>query len=77
MKPMEFENANRWLAKPAEMLDDCGTLPVFYSVIDKTCLSCWKPTIRERLSILLFGKVWLWVWGSGGTQPPVALEGRK
>jgi hypothetical protein len=37
--------------------------------------SCWRPTWRERLSILLFGRVWLTVLG--GATPPVSLQGTR
>jgi hypothetical protein len=54
--------------------DECGTLPV--ATDGQVCLSLWKAGWRERLSILFFGRVWLWVY-SGKTQPPVALAGQK
>jgi hypothetical protein len=75
MEPINFEQANKNLLKPPSMTDEeCGSLPVF---TDGTqCLSLWKMTWRERLSALLFGKVWLWVI-SGQTQPPVALQASK
>ena len=75
MNPIEFEGRTNLLLRPDNMTEDeCGNLPIFTD--NKFCVSCWKPTIRERLSILLFGKVWLWVY-SGSTQPPVAIEARK
>lgn len=75
MKPINFDQANKNLLRPEGMTDkECGSLPVYND--GKTCISCWQPSIRERISILLFGKVWLWVY-SGRTQPPVALEARK
>jgi hypothetical protein len=71
MEPMNFEQANKNLLKPVGMTDEeCGSLPVFSD--GTQCISLWKMTWRERLSALLFGKVWLWVI-SGQTQPPVAL----
>jgi hypothetical protein len=74
MIPVTFEQANKNLLKPEGMTDEeCGSLPVYND--GQHCISCWRPTWRERLSILLFGKVWLWVY-SGYTQPPVALEGK-
>jgi len=75
MKPIAFPQATIELQKPEGMTDEeCGSLPVFRD--GQHCISCWQPTLKERLSILLFGKVWLWVW-MGNTQPPVALEGCK
>ena len=75
MKPMKFKQANKDLLKPRNMTDDeCGTLPVYSDGFQ--CISCWKPSFRERLSILIFGKAWLYVL-SGETQPPVSIEGIK
>lgn len=74
MKPIEFAEANRNLTKPPNMTDDeCSSLAVFTDGQD--CISCWRPTFRERISIALFGRVWLFVH-SGHTQPPVALVGQ-
>ena len=75
MRPIDFAEANRTLLKPEGMTEEeCGSLPVF--VQDGIVTSCWKATFKERLMILLFGKVWLWVY-SGNTQPPVALDGKR
>jgi hypothetical protein len=72
MEPINFSQSNKILLKPESMSDkECGSLPV---LTDGTqCLSLWRMTWRERISALLFGRVWLWVY-SGETQPPVALE---
>ena len=71
MNVVEFLEANRILAKPDSMTDEeCGSLPVWSN--DVVCVSCWQPTWKERLSMLLFGKVWLLLL-SGKTQPPVAI----
>lgn len=73
MKPIKFKEANGELQKPASMTDkECGSLSVFKD--GRQCLSCWKPTLREKLSILFFGRVWVWVL-SGNTQPPISLAG--
>ena len=75
MKPIKFPQANKTLTAPQGMTEEeCGALPVFSN--GGQCVSCWQPTLKERLFILIFGKVWLWVW-SGYTQPPVALEGKR
>ena len=75
MKPIEFKEANAKLQKPESMTDkECKSLPVFRN--GKQCISCWKPTLKERLSILSYGKIWLSVH-SGNTQPPVWLKGEK
>ena len=75
MNPIEFEERNRLLLRPNGMSEEeCGGLPIYTN--NEFCVSCWKPTIRERLSVLLFGKVWLWVY-SGARQPPVSIEDRR
>ena len=37
-------------------------------------VSCWRMTWRERLRVLLTGRVWLHVWGR---QPPVFVSGER
>ena len=75
MKPINFRQQTKILHRPNNMTDEqCGALPIFTD--RKQCLSCWKATWRERLSILFYGKVWLGV-RSGNTQPPVWLRGYK
>lgn len=72
MKPKYFEQATKELQRPACMTDEeCGSLPVYTD--GKQCVSCWKPSIRERVRILLGRPVWLGVI-SGRTMPPVFIE---
>lgn len=73
MKPIDFKQFTKVLQKPSTMTDnECASLHVWSD--GKQCVSCWKPTIKERLNILFGGKVWLGVL-SGGTQPPVFVSG--
>ncbi len=75
MIPREFPEANRRLTPPPDMSEEeCGVLPVWSD--GKVCISCWRPSLQEKLSILFFGRVWLSVV-SGGTQPPVALAAMR
>lgn len=69
MTPIPFSESNRVLQAPAGAAD-IASLPVWTD--DQQCVSCWRLTWRERLSALLFGRVWLAVL-SGRSQPPVAL----
>lgn len=73
MTPLAFPESNRTLNAP-EGMDNCSALPVWSD--GQQCISCWRPNWRERLSILFFGRVWIWVW-SGHTQPPIALAGER
>ena len=75
MNPIKFKEANGTLQKPESMTDEeCQSLPVFRD--GKQCISCWKLTWKEKLFILLYGRVWLSVF-SGNTQPPVWLMGSR
>lgn len=75
MRPITFPQSNKILGKPVGMTDEeCGSLPVY---CDGTyCLSLWQLSLKERLSILFHGHIWLWVL-SGYTQPPVSLSADK
>lgn len=75
MKPINFKQSTKVLQKPGTLSDsECGTLPVWCD--GKQCVSCWKPSIKERINILFGGKVWLGVI-SGKTQPPVFVAGER
>ena len=75
MKAVDFKEANCTLTKPDALTDlECKSLKTFTD--GKQSISCWKPSFRERISILVFGKVWLSVWG-GTTQPPIWIDGQK
>lgn len=75
MKPINFQQSTKVLQRPSEMTEkECLPLPVWND--GKQCISCWKPTLVERLKILLTGKVWLGVL-SGTTQPPVFISGEN
>ena len=75
MKPIDFPQSTKVLQRPGTMSEsECQSLPVWND--GKQCVSCWKPTIKERLNILLGGHVWLGVM-SGKTQPPVFVTGER
>lgn len=60
MKPINFKQSTKVLQKPGTLSDsECGTLPVWCD--GKQCVSCWKPSFKERINILFGGKVWLGV----------------
>jgi hypothetical protein len=72
MTPIEFPEQTTILDKPSSMTDEeCFSLPVFSD--GSTCISVWKLNWKERLVVLLFGKLWLGVY-SGVTQPPVFIS---
>ena len=70
-EPRTFRGSNRILQPgnhPAHAVEE---LSVFTN--GDYCLSCWRLSLRERLSAFLFGRTWLYVL-SGATQPPVWVE---
>ena len=75
MKPKKFKESTKVLQRPSTMSDDeCSALPVYCD--GNQCVSCWKPSFKERLLILIFGRVWLGVL-SGKTQLPVFVSGES
>jgi hypothetical protein len=56
--------------------EECSSLAIYNDPEGIFCLSAWKPSLSERLSILFFGRVWVWVL-SGHTQPPISLLGTR
>lgn len=75
MKPIDFKQSTKVLQRSADMTDDeCSSLPVWSD--GTQCVSCWKPSLSERISLVFGGQVWLGV-ASGSTQPPVFLSGKN
>lgn len=75
MKPINFKEATKVLQRPSTMTDaECASLHVWSD--GNQCVSCWKPSVWERVKILFGGKVYLGVKG-GGTQPPVFVTGEN
>lgn len=74
MKPIAFEHSNLTLQpggqEYSENVTDVVPLPVWTD--GEQCVSCWRMSLRERLSALLFGRVWLALL-SGQTQPPACV----
>lgn len=70
MKPINHRFTNVTLNAPAGQEDEI--LPLRVWTDGEQCISCWQMGWRERLSALVFGRVWLSVL-SGRTQPPVWL----
>lgn len=75
MEPIKFPESNATLVGGNSDLygRHVENLPVFQA--HGQTVSCWRLTWRERLSVLFFGKVWLFAMGK--THPPIWLEGRK
>lgn len=72
LTPTKFPETNKNLLKPDSMTDEeCSSLWVYTD--GRECISCWQLTLRQRLTALIHGKIWLGVL-SGYTQPPVWLD---
>jgi len=69
MDPVNFPQANKTLTAPGSM-PECGELPVFTD--GKVCVSVWQLSFIERLRLIWYGRLWLFVW-SGETQPPIGM----
>lgn len=75
MKPIDFKQSTKVLQRSSEVTDD-GRSSLHVWSDGMQCVSCWKPSLSERISLVFGGKVWLGV-ASGSTQPPVFLSGRN
>ena len=74
MKPISFDCSSKVLQpsgrKYSENITEVSALPVWTD--GEQCVSCWAMSLRERLSALFFGRVWLALL-SGETQPPACV----
>ena len=68
MKPISFEDANVNLAG-----FDVEDLPAYFD--GGLFITRWRVSLRERLSILLFGNVWLGLLSAA--HPPVGITGGR
>lgn len=75
MKPIDFKQSTKVLQRSSEITDD-GRTSLYVWSDGMQCVSCWKPSLSERISLVFGGKVWLGV-ASGSTQPPVFLSGKN
>ena len=71
MKPTDFRDANITLEAAGDV--DRDALPAYSN--GDLFISHWRPSLRERLSILVFGSVWLALLGE--QHPPVSIVGGR
>lgn len=71
MIPERFPEKNKTLLPPHGM-EDCEPLDIWTDGM--FCTSRWRMSWRERISALVFGRVWVRVWSWKPTQPPIALD---
>lgn len=64
MTPIKFKKMNC-----TYVADGCGDLPACRA--DGQIVSCWKLTLRERIKMMITGRMWLSV--QSRQQPPVWL----
>jgi hypothetical protein len=83
MRPIDFPEANRTIGCRPSARDygaDTDELvePIrAYVSDDGVVTELWSPTWRERLSVLLFGRVWVDLLTGNGRPQPIALRGCK
>lgn len=78
MKPITFKYSNRILQPSGQEYSEnvTGVVPLSVWTDGEQCVSCWKMSLRERFSALLFGRVWLALL-SGQTQPPALVQASR
>ena len=80
MKPIKFKEVNKTLESP---IPGDVSLPCFIAKFPPLngngeytiAYTCWKMSLRERISALIFGKVWLSFRGI--TCPPIFITAKK
>ena len=70
LKPVPFKEANRELS-PLMYAKNHKGIQVFTD--GEQCISRWKLTLRQRLSVLIFGRMWLGI-RSGYSMPGAWLD---
>lgn len=75
MKPVDFPKATTTFNAPPGEEDRVYALRAYLDPAVPEVIECWRPTWRERLSILVFGRVW--VRFLARNPQPVDLEGKR
>ena len=71
MKAIKFNEANTLFRKPDNMSDEeCSSLPAYKD--EKEIISVWQMSVKERIKVLLTGKIWFSVLLP--FQPPICLS---
>ena len=70
MKPINFPSANTHLATTN---DNIEPMPVYHG--QGMYISRWRCTWRERLSILLYGTIWVAI--ASDNHPPISISGEQ
>ena len=78
MKPVNFKHSNKTLQPSGATYSEnvTGVEPLHIFTDGEQCVSCWRMTWMERLSLLIFGRVWVAVL-TGQTQPPIFVIAAK
>jgi len=78
MKPSIFVHSNKTLQPSGATYSEnvTGVEPLQIWTDGEQCVSCWRMSWRERLSAVIFGRVWI-ASLSGQTQPPIYAEATK
>ena len=56
MKPIDFPEASIVLAKDQP---EYQQLPVFLSADGEEMISCWRLSLKERVILLITGRIWI------------------
>jgi hypothetical protein len=78
MYPILFDEHNLMLTPPTDKAGhehkDVSNLPVYRG--QGRVISCWRPTLRETISLLFHRRVWFMIWAER-TSPPITLMAKK
>jgi hypothetical protein len=73
MRPSDFPESNITFNAPAGEEDRVAPLRAWIGNGD--VVELWRPSFRERLSMLLFGRLWIHMLGQ--RPPPMALTCKR
>ena len=79
MNPVIFEGSNKTLQPTGEVTYSdsvVGISPLPIWTDGEQCVSCWSMSWRERLSAVVFGRVWVAAL-TGQIQPPMCVLAEK
>ena len=76
MRPIDFTEATITFTAPVGQEDRVDPLRGWRSEDGDEVVELWRPSLLERLSILVFGRVWVRILTTV-SPPPIAVVGRR
>ena len=77
MKPIKFRGFSGVYAENQPEYGNLPFLTLYGDGDSREVVTCWRPTLCERIKVLFTGRVWVDVMTFGGPLQPLIVSGHK